>query len=286
METYAAELGDATVAGRRLGPGTLDRDLRSIGPWMSNTSKQRSRNVKSAERTLALFELFSLKQRPMQVGEISRELGIPQPSASMLVRNLSNLGYLAHDRAARTYVPTIRIMLLGDWINRRFSDGKALERRLSDIVAQMGETVLLAIQNGVYSQYIRVQMPEKPDLAVQSGLLRPITCTSAGRVLLSLKTDHEIESIVRHCNAEFADERLQVRPSHMLSMVQRVRELGYSETAGDMTAGRSVIAMPFFAGSDRTPMAIGVGGTIANISMKRDIILSALGEFCASSSGC
>jgi DNA-binding IclR family transcriptional regulator len=81
----------------------LTGEMAKIGPWSTAEKSKSARHVKSAERTLALFELFSLHQRPMGVGEISSLLGIPQPSVSMLVRNLANLGYLERNRAAHTY---------------------------------------------------------------------------------------------------------------------------------------------------------------------------------------
>ena len=39
----------------------------------------KARSIKSAERTLALFELFSREQQPFTVGHISEALRIPQP---------------------------------------------------------------------------------------------------------------------------------------------------------------------------------------------------------------
>ena len=75
------------------------------------------RSIKSAERTLALFELFSIRESRLTVSEVARELSIPQPSASMLLRNLADLGYLDYDRLARTYGPTIRVLLLSNWIS-------------------------------------------------------------------------------------------------------------------------------------------------------------------------
>src|SRR5690606_650316 len=101
-----------------------------IGPWFVDDVDDSYRSIKSAERTLALFELFSLEQRPLTIGEISRELGIPQPSVTMLARNLVKLGYIEHDRFSRTYVPTIRIMLLGSWLHRRMNRQGDLETHL------------------------------------------------------------------------------------------------------------------------------------------------------------
>jgi DNA-binding IclR family transcriptional regulator len=47
------------------------------------------RAIKSAERTIALFELFSATEIPMTVSEIANALDIPQSSTTMLLRNLT-----------------------------------------------------------------------------------------------------------------------------------------------------------------------------------------------------
>lgn len=269
----------ATSMGPRMG-GTLPGSMDDVAPWNVGDSDRSARSVKSAERTLALFELFSLHQRPLTIGEIAKLLNIPQPSVSMLIRNLTKLGYIEHDRVTRTYVPTIRIMLLGSWIHRRFSQDQEIERHLDQILGRVGETVLLAIQNGVYSQYVSAQMPDAPNrMEIQSGLLRPVTCTAVGRVLLSLKSDAEVAALVRRCNAEVTEDRLRVRTSEFLDLIQRVREQGYASTAGDMTPGYSALAVAVPGPIGRIPMAVSVGGPTERVEPKRQLILDCLFEY-------
>ena len=131
------------------------------------------RSIKSAERTLGLFELFSREQRPVTVGRVSTALGIPQPSVSMLLRNLTDLGYLEYDRSSRSYSPSIRVALLGGWINRRFGEAGAIGAHLNTLQRKVGESAFLGIQNGASAQYVISQQPETPDrLDVSSGLYR------------------------------------------------------------------------------------------------------------------
>ena len=144
----------------------------------------------------------------------------------------------------------------------------------------MGETVLVGIQNGIYCQYVLAQLPESPDrLEVQSGLLRPITRTAIGRVLLSLRPNNEIEAIVRRCNAEVPEEWMRVRPAEFLEVIEDIRRKGYARTAGEMMASKAVLAVSMPAPTGKMPMAVGVGGNLDRIAQKEEEILAALVEF-------
>src|SRR3546814_15337358 len=94
-----------------------------------------------------------MRQRPLTVGHIAGELEIPQASASMLLGNLRELGYLTYDRLERTYTPTIRVALLGSWINHQFDEAGSLTARLTELQNRVDETVFVGIQNGAYGQY-------------------------------------------------------------------------------------------------------------------------------------
>src|SRR5690606_38656604 len=73
--------------------------------------------VKSAGRALQILEYFDAVQREASVSEISRALHCPQSSTSVLLRSLVHLGYLQNDRYRRTYYPTRRVSLLGNWVD-------------------------------------------------------------------------------------------------------------------------------------------------------------------------
>ena len=256
--------------------GTPVAHMEGLAPWEGSLRPTAERSIKSAERTLALFEMFSVSQTPMTVGQIARTMGIPQPSATMLLRNLVRLGYLEHNRTDRTYLPTVRVMLLGSWIHRRFQVENDIERHLDGLVKRCGETVLLGLQNSLYCQYIYAQVPDLPEsMDIQSGMLRPLTRTALGRVLLSMMSDSEIELLIRRSNAEFAPA-LHVNQTELMKDIRHVQHTGISESKGEMTPGRSVIAVAIPSVVGNVPMAIGVGGGIERVAAKRDMIIAAL----------
>ncbi|AOH87189.1 hypothetical protein AWL63_23790 (plasmid) [Sphingomonas panacis] len=237
------------------------------------------RSIKSAERTLALFELFTKRQRPLSVGRIAAELNIPQPSTSMLLSNLLQLGYISYDRFARTYTPTIRVALLGGWINHRFDQAGGLTARLKDLQRRVDETVFIGIQNGAHAQYIFNLPRDKPNgMQVVNGHVKLLTGSAVGRALLSLKSDQEILKLTHRCNAEAGEARLRVVPSDFLAIVTTVRERGYAQTRGDITPDFGAFAVTVDAPHELVPIAVGVGLPIDRIEQKRDVVIEALAE--------
>ena len=240
------------------------------------------RKIKSAERTLALFELFSREQQPFTVGRIAKGMGIPQPSVSMLLRNLLELGYLEYDAHSRTFTPSIRVALLGSWIDRRFGDAGAIGARLDELYRKVGFTSFIGIQNGAAAQYVLTQTSDARDrLDISSGMYRSLTCSAMGRALLSLLPDAEVGSWVRRCNAEATEERLRVREADFIALMHRARAQGYAETDGDSIPTLSAFSLAIASPMGGTPLAVGVGGPSAQIHAAKGQVLTALNEFAA-----
>jgi IclR family transcriptional regulator, KDG regulon repressor len=238
------------------------------------------RSIKSAERTLRLFELFSVRECPLTVGQVAQSLSIPQPSASMLLRNLAEMGYLDYDRLARSFVPTIRVMLLGSWISRRFHAVGNIAEHLDRLHDEVHETAFLAIQNDSRGQYVLArEINRKRRFLIHSGLMRPLTCSAMGRIFLSLKPDVEVLSWVRRCNAEVSERRQQVQEVAFMRLIQGVRQKGYAETAGETTPGLGAIAIAIPSPVGAMPMAVGVGAPLDRLTRKKGLILRALRDF-------
>ena len=196
----------------------------------------------------------------------------------MLLRNLVQLGYLEYDRDTRLFAPTIRVMLLGSWISRRFSEAGSIALRLEALQqAAGGETVYAAIQNGAAIQYVVTLEVDLPDrLRIASGALRSITCSAPGRMLLSLKPDREVSGWMRRSNAEATEPRLQVRETEFLELMRQVRNQGYADTEGTSDPSLANVAVSVQSPMGRMPLAIGVGGPIARIVAKKPLLIDAL----------
>lgn len=198
----------------------------------------------------------------------------------MLLSNLTDLGYLEYERFTRTYAPSIRVVLLGSWIGRRFSEAGSITSKLDDLHSLVGGTVYVGIQNGASAQYVLAQQSDEPgQLNVDSGQMRSLTFSAMGRVLLALKTDSEIIGWVRRCNAEATEDRFIVQEAAFMQIIARVRQDGYAETRGEVTPGLGAIAVHIPSPIGHMPLAIGCGGAIQRLQARRDPTIAALVDF-------
>lgn len=201
--------------------------------------------VKSAGRVIQILEFFDGVQREASVTEISRALNYPQSSTSVLLRSLVSMGYLLHDPYRRTYLPTRRVSLLGNWVDPAIMQQGKLLGMVDELARQSGQTVVMATANGLNAQYIYVTRDESlPEAApgVAIGALRPIATTAVGRALLSTYADEDVTRLLRRFNAERPAAIDPIHPATFMEALKRDRARGYFRGDG-AEPGQACIAM-------------------------------------------
>ena len=143
--------------------------------------------VKSAARVLEIFELFDELRRPVSINEVAEHLGYPHSSAAALLRSLESLGYLEYDATEKEFFPSIRISMLGQWIEHESLPVKAVQRLMQELLDATQCTVIAAIRSGVHVQYIKVlQGTTAIRYHVKPGTRRLLHASTLGRVLLRM----------------------------------------------------------------------------------------------------
>lgn len=221
--------------------------------------------VKSAARVLRILEFFDEVQRDARVTEIAAHLNYPQSSTSALLKSLAQLGYLDYDRVRRTFLPTARVALLGTWLkDGPVQDGRLL-RMMEDLSEASRDTIILAVRNGIYAQYIHViQAQTAIRYHVPQGSRRLLAWSGSGFALLTQAPDKEIRAVVARTNAESREGRTPIDFKATLSHVQQARRDGYFFSRALVTPGAGAIAIPLPEGVERRnrPMAIVISGVL------------------------
>lgn len=217
--------------------------------------------VKSALRTLQIFELFAELRRPATVSEIHQRLSLPQSSTSKLLDTFRKLGYLQYAPATHTYVPTIRAAALSVWMEERWFADESLLRAMRAVHRELGTSVILGIQNDKHVLYVMAlpatAMPRPP---LPIGTLRPIARAAAGKALLMTKPAREIDLLVRRINAEEDDASHRLEPAALRRHIAACRRRGYATSDGAVIPGVSVVAIPLPKMDGHPQLSLGIGG--------------------------
>ncbi len=205
--------------------------------------------VKSAERTLQIFEAFAEAGEPLALSELARRIAIPVSACHGLVRTLASRGYL-HERGPRGgYYPTLRLLekaraiAAGDPLARRIGP------RLEELAAQTGETVVLGTRMGEQVLYLMVhESANSIRYSAQVGVLKPFHSSSAGKALLGAMDAPEREALVATLKLPKVTPRTITRHEALLRDIEQGRSRGWYATSGENVPDVHAVAMPVHAG--------------------------------------
>jgi DNA-binding IclR family transcriptional regulator len=243
--------------------------------------------VKSARRTIEVLEYFAETHRAAGVSELARHLGAPLSSTSVLLAGLARLGYLEQNPADRRYRPTLRVMLLGGWLQDQLLGEGSLLRLMEELRTRTDMTVLIGLQRQAHVQYILVlRRPNVPDEErMHAGMLRPITRAAVGKALLMLKPEEEVARLLRRANAEEPEAALRPQLGAFMADLRASHARGWTESGGSMVPGQSVLSMPLPPLRDQPPLAIGLGGGREMVETRREELVRDLLEVCRALAG-
>lgn len=231
--------------------------------------------IKSAHRVLQVLDYFRQHRRPSSLKQICEALGYPQSSATVLMKNLTQLGYLSYERTTRLYFPTLRVAALGDWISHAlFGQGQVFEI-MRDLHSETGEAVSVLLQNDVYMQYIRVIQSTHPlRFMTEEGSMRPLTLSATGWMLMALHPDREVERLVRRANIATSDVASRQPLPVMMQRVQAVRAQGWAYAENLPLLGGATICVPLPITVMGRPVVLGLGGALERIRPQREALLA------------
>ncbi|HET9651098.1 MAG TPA: IclR family transcriptional regulator [Usitatibacter sp.] len=237
--------------------------------------------MKTADRTLRVFEGFSELGRPATLSELARYLSIPVSSCYGLLRALEERGYVYAVEPRSTYFPTARLMQVA----RRIADSDPLGAKVAPALRKLrdetGETVVLAKRRDTEVVFLDVlESPSTIRYVARVGETRELHATSLGRALLSLVPAGERAALLRR----LAYRRLTARTAASQKAVEAAIAAGEARGAflnfGESVPDLYAIACPVVV--DGKPYAVAVIGPGKRIEDNQKRLVSALQKACRS----
>lgn len=239
--------------------------------------------VKSAERTLAILDLFARERRALTARTVQTALGYPASSTIGLLKTLMRSGHLRFDRRTRLYVPTLRVVLLGDWIRATPLGSDRLRRALDRVVARTGESAFLSTPNDVVMQVTHIVLGPQPiTLSVAPGATVPMVGSAVGQAFLATRPERELAALLRRIRRD-AGGVAEVEPAEYRARLAVVRRRGWA-AAYEVLPGVGAVAAALPVADGEAVSVICVGGPTAPIAARERELGRVLRE-CARGAG-
>lgn len=214
-------------------------------------------SVKSAERALRIVELLAEAGR-LDFPAICARLTLPKSSAHALLATLRTTGFVSFDAESRLYGVGPRAWEVGQAYIADLDVAEAAGPYLQRVRDALGETVQLAVLDGIDNVYLRKLDSGHPlQLVSRVGSRLPAYATGLGKALLAGLTDDEVRRRLAGVELRRFTARTVAGTDQLITELARIRRQGYATDRGEYSEGVFCVAAPI----------VGPTGTVAAMSV-------------------
>lgn len=215
--------------------------------------------VKSAARTLEIFEYFDEARRPAHIQEVALALGYPHSSTGALLRSLADLGYLEFSTEDKTFFPSIRVSLLGHWVGDEILPLRRIQQQMREISEQTQMTVVLGAASGGYCQYVRVIEGTTPiRYHVKAGTRRCLARSTLGSALLAMEPPNRRAQLITEALTVWDGDEPPPHPDELAADVDQAAARGHAFNSGLVNTHAAMLAIPLAVNPPARPLALGL----------------------------
>ncbi|RAV04144.1 IclR family transcriptional regulator [Paenibacillus sp. YN15] len=233
-------------------------------------------SVKSAERSLRIFELLAGHPEGLTVQEIARLLSYPQSSTLGLVRTLHEEGYL-HQFGSKQYKLGPRLIQLGFMAMEALDVAALGKPHLAALMEVTQETVFMSVLSQGQLVYVaKMDSNRSIRTAAQPGARRPLYCTGLGKAFLAFMPEEERQALL-------AEMSLIPLTGHTITSRERLeeelrgfRELGYAVDNEESEEGLYCLAAPVRGAGGQLQAAVSVAGPKERMASRQGQIATEL----------
>jgi DNA-binding IclR family transcriptional regulator len=210
---------------------------------MAKTSLKAAANVKTAGRTLDLFEAFAAARKPLNLSDIARAVQMPISSCFGLARTLERRGYLYSIGLRRRFYPTKRLLEMARVIAANDPLAERVTPALTGLRDRTGETVLLAQRQGDAIVYLDViEGLHSVRYAARIGDFKPLHSSSIGKAMLGRLGEAELDSLLEILPLPKVTPNTITDPVALKADLMEGRRRGWYLTRGENVADVMAIA--------------------------------------------
>ncbi len=214
------------------------------------------------------------------MSELSRRLGLGKSTVHRLLTTLAAEHLIELNPRTGRYRLGIKLYELGTVVSSHFELHEAVAMYIDDLRGRTGETVHVAILDGLEVVYIerRESLRTLRHMVDYVGHRNFAHCTASGKVLLAALPEAELERLLGDEQLPTRTKRSIADPARLRQELAGVRERGYAENVGESTADMASVAAPIHDDAGQTTAAISVTGPLSRMgeSVRRRYVTAIL----------
>lgn len=223
-------------------------------------------DVKTAGRTVDLFEIFAKAKAPLTLSEIARGLAAPQSSCFNLVRALEARGFLYSIGGNKRLYPTRKLFDIAEAIAGYEPVIPRVEPMMERLRDATNETIILGTRQGERVIYLAVAEGTQTIRYISSaGELKPMHASAIGKALLTTMSPAEREQLIDRLAMPSITARTVTSRDGLLAEIAEAEARGWSRTSGENVDDVMAVALPLRL--DGVTYAIAVAGPIARMTV-------------------
>jgi IclR family transcriptional regulator, acetate operon repressor len=202
-------------------------------------------NVKTAGRTLDLFEAFARAAKPLSLSQLARAIGAPVSSCFGIVRTLEARGYLYEVKARGGFYPTKLLYEHARVIAGHDPLSEHLVPLLEKLRDQTGETVLVSKRLERQAVYLEVlESPHSIRYSPKVGEFRPLHASASGKALLGSLAPAARSALLAGMKLPRVTSRTITSRAALEADLEKGRARGWYLTRGETVPDLMALSVP------------------------------------------
>jgi len=228
---------------------------------------QQPPKVKSADRVLDIFELFTGDKESYNLTEISKGLNMPPSSTYVILQNMLHRGYLETDRSGKQFRIGYKLFTIRSGYMRSTSLTGEFNLIAEKIIEDLNETTSLAIKVGSDLLYIGEKVSKhalrfNPNV----GTTLPLHATASGKIMLADLSMEELRALYPNDELEKVTDKTISTFSDLLKELNKVRSQGFGYNMGETVDGVHCVGGAILDADGRTVASVSISIPVVRIT--------------------
>jgi IclR family acetate operon transcriptional repressor len=231
--------------------------------------------IKTAARTLDVFEIFAAAKGPLTLTELAGRLGSPLSSCHALIRTLQLRGYIYVLGERKRVYPTKRLLMIAQQIAQNDPMLEQIAPVLLALQQETGETIILGKRQGNVITYLDViDSHQTIRYAASPGDVKPLHSSAIGKAMLGLLSDEELARQLKRLPLTAVTDHTIIDIPGLLQDIGQSRARGYFQTRGENVSDVMAFSISSTVGDE--DYGVAVAGPMGRVEAHAALHISAL----------